>query len=336
MIGSLQVVMQANRLDRRDRAILSDDLNRMQDFRVRHDDFGARDVEGVYHREREQRFRGNDWRSSSCTFGKIWIMWMPILSPSVVMKPGWGAPSLRSTNCNRSWRRGIYDERELNWTKPFGALVNGGEFQSAWGPEIAMYSPMTRRGCANSACATSNSARVRGKDGSGQAAIFLTAAPPGSILESVPRIFAGCCRSLALRQRGLIPLSLSQLDTLPRIRHCPVLREGISVPFESRFARTFTAVNIEREAPAASGVYGISNAKNWIFIEETENIRASLMDYLANPSGSAADSPSGFSFELSPAYSRTARRDRLIAELAPLQTQGVAAAPAVARRRSRG
>jgi hypothetical protein len=64
VIGSLQVVMQANRLDRRDRAILSDDLNRMRDFRVRHDDFGARDVEGVYHREREQRFRGNDWRAT--------------------------------------------------------------------------------------------------------------------------------------------------------------------------------------------------------------------------------------------------------------------------------
>ena len=63
VIGSLQAVMQANRLDRRDRAILTDDLNRMRDFRVRHDDFGARDVEGAYHREREQRFRGNDWRA---------------------------------------------------------------------------------------------------------------------------------------------------------------------------------------------------------------------------------------------------------------------------------
>ena len=105
------------------------------------------------------------------------------------------------------------------------------------------------------------------------------------------------------------------------------------MPFESRFARAFTAVNIEREAPAASGVYGISNAKSWIFIEETENIRASLMEYLAHSSGPSADQPSGFSFELSPSYSRTARRDRLIAELAPLQKQGVAAAP---RRGPRG
>jgi hypothetical protein len=110
----------------------------------------------------------------------------------------------------------------------------------------------------------------------------------------------------------------------------------IPVPFESRFARAFTAVNIEREAPAASGVYGISNAKNWILIEETENIRASLMEYLANTGGPSADLASGFSFELSPSYSRTARRDRLIAELAPLQKQGVTAGPSSSRRRSRG
>jgi hypothetical protein len=93
----------------------------------------------------------------------------------------------------------------------------------------------------------------------------------------------------------------------------------MAVPFESRFARAFTAVNIEREAPAASGVYGISNAKSWIFIDETENIRGSLMEYLANSSGSVANQPSGFSFEVSPSYNRTARRDRLIAELAPIQ-----------------
>ena len=91
------------------------------------------------------------------------------------------------------------------------------------------------------------------------------------------------------------------------------------MPFESRFARAFTAVNIEREAPAASGVYGISNAKSWIFIDETENIRGSLMEYLAISSESPVNQPSGFSFELSPLYNRTARRDRLIAELSPIQ-----------------
>jgi hypothetical protein len=104
------------------------------------------------------------------------------------------------------------------------------------------------------------------------------------------------------------------------------------VSFESCFARAFTAVTIEREAPAASGVYGISNSQRWLYIEETENIRASLMEQLANCSDRSNDVPSGFSFELSPSYNRTARRDRLIAELAPLQ-QHAAVAP---RRRARG
>jgi hypothetical protein len=104
------------------------------------------------------------------------------------------------------------------------------------------------------------------------------------------------------------------------------------MPFENCFGRVFTAVTIEREAPPASGVYGISNSHRWLYIAETENIRASLMEYLADCAANSQDAPAGFSFELSPAYSRTARRDRLIAELAPLQNH---TATAVSRRRGR-
>jgi hypothetical protein len=104
------------------------------------------------------------------------------------------------------------------------------------------------------------------------------------------------------------------------------------MPFENCFGRVFTAVNIEREAPQASGVYGISNSRRWLYIADTENIRASLMGYLADCAANSQDTPTGFSFELSPAYNRTARRDRLIAELAPLQNQSATALP---RRRDR-
>jgi hypothetical protein len=62
VMGALQVVLQANRLAPRDRAILTDDLSRMRDFRLRHDQYGARDIEGAYHSERDQRFRGDSWR----------------------------------------------------------------------------------------------------------------------------------------------------------------------------------------------------------------------------------------------------------------------------------
>src|SRR4030081_3029384 len=89
------------------------------------------------------------------------------------------------------------------------------------------------------------------------------------------------------------------------------------MPFENCFGRVFTAGTIEREAPEASGVYGVSNSRHWLYIAETENIRAALMEYMASHGANSQDPPAGFSFELSPAYSRTARRDRLIAELAP-------------------
>ena len=104
------------------------------------------------------------------------------------------------------------------------------------------------------------------------------------------------------------------------------------MPFENCFGRVLTAVTIEREAPEASGVFGISNSRRWLYIADTENIRASLMGYLADCAANSQDLPAGFSFEVSPAYSRTARRDRLIAELAPLQNH---MATALSRRRGR-
>jgi hypothetical protein len=41
-MASLQAVLEGNRLAPRDRAMLTDDLSRMRDFRVRHEQYGAR------------------------------------------------------------------------------------------------------------------------------------------------------------------------------------------------------------------------------------------------------------------------------------------------------
>jgi len=41
-MGALEVVVSSNRLGPRDRQILTEDLTRMRDFRIRHDQFGAR------------------------------------------------------------------------------------------------------------------------------------------------------------------------------------------------------------------------------------------------------------------------------------------------------
>ena len=64
VIGALQVVVRNNRLTARDRTILTDDVNRMRDFRIRHDQYGARDQEGPFHQQRDEWFRGNNWRAS--------------------------------------------------------------------------------------------------------------------------------------------------------------------------------------------------------------------------------------------------------------------------------
>jgi hypothetical protein len=42
VIGALGQVVRDNRLSGRDRDVLNDDLNRLRDFRARHNDYGAR------------------------------------------------------------------------------------------------------------------------------------------------------------------------------------------------------------------------------------------------------------------------------------------------------
>ncbi len=121
VIGGMQAVMQNNRLAPRDRAILADDLNRMRDFRMRHEEFGARDVEGVYHREREQRFNGNDWRA---------MFFLHIREDldhvdANTFPFGRDAARLERTKfeldeLQQKLAQGIYDERELDET--MGAL----------------------------------------------------------------------------------------------------------------------------------------------------------------------------------------------------------------------
>lgn len=49
------------------------------------------------------------------------------------------------------------------------------------------------------------------------------------------------------------------------------------MPFEQFTPRSFTPVSVRANAPTASGIYGISNAREWIFIGETDNIQASLL-----------------------------------------------------------
>lgn len=91
------------------------------------------------------------------------------------------------------------------------------------------------------------------------------------------------------------------------------------MPFEQFVPRSFTPVSVRANAPTASGIYGISNAREWIFIGETDNIQASLLNDLHLGNSALLNRlPTGFVFELCGAAERRARQDRLILEYEPV------------------
>ena len=90
------------------------------------------------------------------------------------------------------------------------------------------------------------------------------------------------------------------------------------MPFEQFTPRSFTPVSVRANAPAASGIYGISNAREWIYIGETDNIQASLLSGLQRDSLLQQRGPTGFVFELCAPAGRLARHGRLILEYGPV------------------
>ena len=55
------------------------------------------------------------------------------------------------------------------------------------------------------------------------------------------------------------------------------------MPFENHGDLSFTATSIAKNAPPASGVYGLGDACKWIYIGETADIQAELLRHLDNP-----------------------------------------------------
>jgi hypothetical protein len=92
------------------------------------------------------------------------------------------------------------------------------------------------------------------------------------------------------------------------------------MPFEQGAPSSFTAISIQNNAPDTSGVYGLSNSREWIFIGEAANIRAALMEHLrdVNATGTARR-PTGFSYETSAVGKRIARKNELTRELTPVE-----------------
>jgi hypothetical protein len=90
------------------------------------------------------------------------------------------------------------------------------------------------------------------------------------------------------------------------------------MPFDRIVPHPLTGASVQTYAPAVSGVYGISNAEEWIYIGETDNIRGALLEHLQDRSANVMmKEPTGFVCEVCDGLRRPARHDRLIAEYGP-------------------
>jgi hypothetical protein len=90
------------------------------------------------------------------------------------------------------------------------------------------------------------------------------------------------------------------------------------MPFDRFFPRPFLVGAIEAYAPNESGVYGISNAAEWIFIGESDDIRGALLNHSQeHDTALMRRHPTGFVFEVCDRTRRAARQDRLVTEYGP-------------------
>jgi hypothetical protein len=90
------------------------------------------------------------------------------------------------------------------------------------------------------------------------------------------------------------------------------------MPFDPIIPRPFTSGAVRNYAPSASGVYGISNAREWIYIGEADNIQGALLAHLQDAGTSLMKKePTGFVFEVCEGARRPSRQDRLVLEYEP-------------------
>jgi hypothetical protein len=91
------------------------------------------------------------------------------------------------------------------------------------------------------------------------------------------------------------------------------------MPFGRHSGYTFSTVSIQRNAPACSGVYGLSNAQEWILVGTADNIQAALLSHLRErETVFSSRRATGFTFEPCDPGSRAERQSRLIAEFDPV------------------
>ena len=94
------------------------------------------------------------------------------------------------------------------------------------------------------------------------------------------------------------------------------------MPFDKFVPYGFSLISVQKSAPALPGVYGLSNAREWILVGEPDNIKATLLRHLQGTHTPLLErGPTGFTFELCVSHNRVARQERLIQEHQPVFNQ---------------
>jgi hypothetical protein len=96
------------------------------------------------------------------------------------------------------------------------------------------------------------------------------------------------------------------------------------VPFEGYGGFSFSPVSVQRNAPSMPGVYGLSNAREWVYVGVADDIRATLLGHLREGNTTLKSrAPTGFTFEICHPSQRAARVSRLVTELVPVCNKGI-------------
>ena len=89
------------------------------------------------------------------------------------------------------------------------------------------------------------------------------------------------------------------------------------MPFRNAFPRPFTENSVRQHAPTLAGVFGITNAREWIYIGQSRNVRDSLLDLLRPKAVFGDLDPTGFVYEACDGSLLSSRQDRLVLENEP-------------------
>jgi hypothetical protein len=106
------------------------------------------------------------------------------------------------------------------------------------------------------------------------------------------------------------------------------------MPFDQITPRPFTSEGVHTYAPQSPGVFGISNAREWIYIGHAANIQSALLDCFGDL-GSALmrKQPRGFVYEVCDQSRFVSRQDRLVLEYEPVCNRRSPAARSPHRRK---